>query len=144
MRLLLQERAFDRLVFLNPNNPTPSPKGKGKGGKGKSNSSTKGKGKGKGSGKGNKGKQKGGRGSGNYPANYTQDSANYTEDWPEEFEDLQEAEQSSSSAWHEFSHILFESEPKSMQILEQLGPSTTFGRNWILNCALGRIIRAVK
>jgi hypothetical protein len=57
--------------FLNPNNSTPSPKGEGKRGKGKSNSSTKSKGKGKDSGKGNKGKQKGGRGSGNYPANYT-------------------------------------------------------------------------
>ena len=113
--------------FLNPNNSTPSPKGKGKGGKGKSNS--KGKGKGKGSGKGNKGKQKGGRGSGNYPANYTQDSANYTEEWPEESEDLQEAEQSSSK-WHEFSHILFENESKSLSITEQYA---NIGTTWTIN-----------
>ena len=92
---------------LNPN-PTPSPKGKGKGGKGKSNFGDKGKGKGKGSGKGKKGKQsKGGRGSGNYPANYTQDSANYTEEWPEPIEELQEE---SSSDWHEHSYCLFENE----------------------------------
>ena len=115
--------------FLNPNNSTPSPKGKGKGGKGKSNSSTKSKGKGKGSGKGNKGKQKGGRGSGNYPANYTQDSANYTEDWPEEFESLQEVEQSSSNAWHEFSHFFFENE-SSLSITEVYA---NVGTTWTIN-----------
>ncbi len=74
-----------------------NPKNKGKG-KGKAKAKTKGKGKGKG--KGGKGKSaKGGRGSGNFPANYTSEEAYYTADhqWNSNWESSDDLKQESSS-----------------------------------------------
>jgi hypothetical protein len=81
-------------------------KGKGKGNKGK----TKG---GKGKGRGGKGKPaKGGRGKGNFPANYVSEDAYYTnENWSstEENWDLKE-EESSSSDWYDYQLSVFETD----------------------------------
>jgi hypothetical protein len=89
-----------------------NPKNKGKG-KGKA----KGKTKGNGNGKGGKGKSaKGGRGSGNFPANYISEEAYYAADqWNSNWESSDDQkEESSSNDWQDYNFSIFENENEQL------------------------------
>jgi hypothetical protein len=91
---------------------TYNPKNKGKG-KGEAKGKTKGKGKGKG-GKGNSAKD--GRGSGNFPANYTSEEAYYAADqWNSNWESSDDLkEESSSNDWQDYNFSIFENENEQL------------------------------